>query len=236
MLKKKRAWPLKTPAVAGVIVDGVKKGTLKKTLLNGADCLEVRVDTFAVRDLDALKEGVGRLKESAGVPLIITVRSRKEGGGRSMPDNRRAEIFKALMPFAGIVDIELSSSGGLLKDVIDCAKRSGKGVIVSYHNFKTTPGIDTLDALIKKARSSGADVVKIAAFARGTKDLRRLAGVLAGSDDLIVIAMGRYGAFTRIFFPMLGSLLTYGSITDGTAPGQLPLKEITGELRRYGFR
>ncbi len=236
MLKKKRDWPLKTPAVAGVIVDGVKRGMLKRALLNGADCLEARVDTFAVSDLDALKDSVKRIKESAGAPLIITVRSRAEGGRRSIPDKKRAEVFKALMPFADIVDIELSSSGGLLKDVIDYAKRSGKGVIVSYHNFRTTPGPDTLNALIKKARSSGADAVKIAAFARGTADLRRLAGVLAGSDDLIVIAMGRYGAFSRIFFPMLGSLLTYGSITDGTAPGQLPLKEITGELRRYGFR
>lgn len=236
MLKKKRAWPLKTPAVAGVIVDGVKRGALKKALIDGADCLEVRVDTFAASGLDALRDSVERLRESAGVPLIITVRSGKEGGARSMPDDRRAEIFKALMPFADIIDIELGSSGGKLKDVIDYAKRSGKGVIVSYHNFKTTPGLGTLNALIKKARSSGADAVKIAAFARGTEDLRRLAGVLAGSDDLIVIAMGRRGAFSRIFFPMLGSLLTYGSITDGTAPGQLPLKAITGELRRYGFR
>lgn len=236
MLKKKRTWPLKTPAIAGVIVDGVKKGALKRALSNGADCLEVRVDTFAVSGLDALKDSVKRLKESAGAPLIITVRSKKEGGGRSISDNRRAEIFKALMPFADIVDIELNSSGGLLKDVIDYAKRSGKGVIVSYHDFKATPGLDTLNALIKKARSSGADAVKIAAFARSGADLKRLAGVLAGSDDLIVIAMGRHGAFSRVFFPMLGSLLTYGSITDGTAPGQLPLKEITGELRRYGFR
>ncbi|MEK7773226.1 MAG: type I 3-dehydroquinate dehydratase [Deltaproteobacteria bacterium] len=218
-----------------MIVDGVKSGILKKALLGGADCLEVRVDTFAVREIEALKEGIGKLRKGAGVPLIITVRSGKEGGKHSIPDVRRAEIFKALMPFADIVDIELRS-GGILEDVINYAKKNGKGVIVSYHNFKTTPGLDTLNALIKKARSSGADVVKIAAFVRGMEDIRRLASVLTGSDGLIVIAMGKYGASSRIFFPMLGSLLTYGSITDETAPGQLPLKSITGELRRYGFR
>ncbi len=236
------------PRVAGVIVDGVGKGTIKKALRAGADLLELRIDTFGQRDPTSLVRDLERLKAVDGarsIPLVITVRSRAEGGLHAIADRKRLEIFQALMPFADYVDIELSS-GTILKDVVRSAGRVKTKVIVSYHNFRSTPGPERLRAVIKKARASGADIVKIATFARKRADLQTLAlvllegpggpgGVKGGGSNLIVIAMGGLGAPTRIFFPVLGSLLSYGSVTGSTAPGQLPVRTIRKELGSYGL-
>jgi len=220
------------PAVAGVIVGKAKSSTVKKALRDGADILEVRVDTFTETDPETLKKDLKTIRRS--LPVLLTVRSVKEGGANPMTDKKRAEVFEALMPFADIVDIELSS-GGILKNVVNSARRHGKRVIISYHNFKATPGVKALQDIVKKARKSGAGIVKIATMVNGPEDLRRLAQILSASDGLIVIGMGEKGACSRVFFPMLGSLVTYGSIDRPTAPGQLKLKDIKKEFKRYGF-
>ncbi len=227
--------------VAGVIVEGVGKGTIKKALSAGADLLELRIDTFRQRDPRNLVRDLERLKAVEGarsIPLVITVRSKAEGGLYTIADKKRLEIFQALMPFADYVDIELSS-GTILKDVVRSAGRSKTKVIVSYHNFRSTPCPGRLRAVIAKARASGADIVKIATFARHRADLQTLALVLlegaGGGSNLIVIAMGALGASTRVFFPVLGSLICYGSVTASTAPGQLPVRTIRKELGFYGL-
>ena len=214
------------PLIAGVIVGGVKGSTVKKALRDGADILELRVDTF--------KETKDLRTCCPAVPVLLTVRSIKEGGARPIADKKRAGIFDALMPFADMVDIELSS-GRILENVVNSARRHGKKVIISYHNFKATPRVKTLQGIVNRARGKGAGAVKIATFVNGPEDLGKLAEVLTQFNDLIVIGMGELGACTRVFFPMLGSLVTYGSIDRPTAPGQLKLKEIKKELGRYGF-
>jgi len=223
----------RAPRTVGVIVDEIKSSVVKRSLELGADCLELRVDTFRDRGIERLVGAVKKLRMS-GVPLILTVRSKKEGGKFAIPDSERTSLFDALMPFADMVDIELSSSENL-KNVIKSAHRLDKKVIISYHDFKTTPGLGKLREIIKRGRGAGGDIVKIAAFAKGKNDLLRLARVLVESRDLIAIAMGSYGMPSRVFFPMMGSLLTYGSITGETAPGQLPLKTIKKEFEFYGF-
>lgn len=219
--------------VAGVIAGDIKKGTVKKAVSAGADLLEVRIDTFKNRGLEGLRGSIETLK-STELPIILTVRSHREGGADKIPDKKRVEIFDSLTPFADMVDIELSS-GNIVKTVVNFARRDGKKVIISYHNFKTTPAVKKLQDIIKKSRAMGADIVKIATFASGVEDLKKLAEILCDSNDLIVIAMGPDGAASRVFFPFLGSLVTYGSITEKTAPGQLSLKFLKKELKVYGL-
>lgn len=224
--------------VAGVITGGVDPRTVKKAVACGADVLELRVDTFRKMDAAHIASGLERVIESGalrGAKVLLTVRGAAEGGAAPLTDARRIEFYDALMPYADFADVELSSRN-VLKNVVDFARRDKVRLIVSYHNFRHTPGIKKLLSIIENARRAGADIVKIATFVKRGADLTRLAGVLAGSRDLIVIGMGEAGAPTRVFFPMIGSLVTYGSIGGrGTAPGQLALPAIKKELRRYGF-
>lgn len=222
------------PKIAGVIIGRVGGPAIKKAASSGADLLEVRVDTFKDREIEGLMEGLKRLRSKTGLPLILTVRSGKEGGKYDIRDEERLNLFKNLMPFADLADIELSS-GGIIKSMVNSARGHGKKVIISYHNFKSTPGDKTLLNIVRKARSKGADIVKLATFARGPQDLKRLAGILTDFDNLIVIAMGKGGSASRVLFPAIGSLITYGSITGKTAPGQLSVSEIRREFLRFGI-
>jgi len=223
----------KGPRTAGVIVDGRAQSAARKAVSAGADILEVRADTFADTSPEKLKKILTELK-GLGRPLLLTVRSAKEGGKKALGNRQRELLYTTLMPFVDAVDVELSSSA-ILENVIKSARGHKKTVVISYHNFKSTPGEKRLREIITRARAKGADIVKIAARANRADDLKRLGSLLAGQGDLIIIAMGETGRASRVFFPMLGSLLTYGSITSSTAPGQMSLREIKREFLRYGF-
>jgi 3-dehydroquinate dehydratase-1 len=224
----------KAPCVAAVITGGVNAGPIRKAASLGAGLLEIRVDTFTALEPGQLLASFEKLKKISQLPILLTIRSAKEGGKANLPDRQRAALFSALIPFADLVDIELSS-GAVRKNVVDSAKRAKKKVIVSHHDFESTPGDKKLRKIIELARKSGADLVKIASLVNTQYDLKRLAGLLCSEKGLIVIGMGKLGKPSRVFFPMLGSLITYGSITKSTAPGQMSLKEMRSELRRYGF-
>ena len=66
------------------------------------------------------------------------------------------------------------------------------------------------------------------------QDLARLVDLLrAPGPPRIIIGMGAEGAATRVFFPLLDSLLTYSFAGSPTAPGQIALAEIYDALRAY---
>lgn len=229
-MKKSPAMP-RTPLTAGVIAGPIRLRDVKKAIASGADFLEIRVDTFRRRNPEDIARALRALK-AAGRPLILTVRSKKEGGRFHIPDDKRLELFSALAPFASYVDIELSSSA-ILKSVIDLCRRLGKKVIVSYHNFRETPGGKKLAGIVKKGVSLRADIIKIACAAKNAGDLKRLASLLIDYDGLSVIGMGKYGKASRVFFPALGSRIAYGSITAATAPGQMSVAEMKKEFKRF---
>lgn len=235
MTKKKLEQGLSRPLIAGVIAGGVSAGAVKKAMRDGADCLELRIDTFKNKDRGVLVDAIKRIrsiKEAKKARLLITVRSKKEGGVSDISDAERVGIYRALMPFVDMADCELSS-GKALESVINSARRHGKKVVVSYHNFKGTPSDRALRGVIRRARRAGADLVKIATAVKDVNDLKRLANILVDYEGLIVIGMGDLGAGSRVFFPMLGSAMTYGVVTVKTAPGQLTVKEIRQALRQY---
>lgn len=226
--------PASCQRVAAVMTGRVSVATAKRAAALGAGLIELRVDTFAGLEACELAESIEKLKKNTGLPILLTIRSDKEGGRARIPEKERAALYEALIPLADLVDIELASSG-ILKSVVKSAKRAKKRVIVSHHDFEATPREKKLKKIIDSAREAGADIVKIAAMVNSPGDLRRLAGLLVADTGLIVIGMGPMGCPSRVFFPMLGSLLTYCPITESTAPGQLGLRETVSELRRYGF-
>ncbi len=221
------------PMVAGVLVDSIDSRKVNRAKRDGADLVEVRVDTLKNREPPALLKGFQRIR-AAGLGIILTIRSTEEGGRLPLNDAERLGLFSALVPHTDLVDIELGSKK-ILNRVVDVARRNRKGVIISYHNFRTTPGAARLRDIIKRCRAGGADLVKIAVTADKRKDIGSLARVLLDSSDLIAVSMGSIGVLTRVFFPALGSRITYGSTTGSTAPGQLPLRKLVEELSFYGI-
>jgi len=212
-----------TPKIAAVIVDGEDKKAISAAKRDGADLLELRIDCFKKRDALYIQKIIKDIK-AVNLPVIATIRSKVEGGKAAISDNARLGLFETIIPFVDAVDIELSSRQ-ILKDIISQAHRFNKKVLVSYHNFKNTPEQKKLEAIIKNSKKAGSDIVKIATFARDKKDIIRLASLTVSHENIITIAMGRLGTLSRLLFPMLGSLITYCSVTKSSAPGQISLND-----------
>lgn len=199
----------------------------------GVDVAELRVDRYAATDTAHVLAQVDAFKT---LPVLATIRSAREGGDWKGTEAQRLELFRALAPQVQAVDIELSS-GEILSEVIEAAHRHDAVALVSYHNFEFTPATEELQSVIDDAKSAGADVVKVSTMVRSEDDVRRLASLLlrAGAEDtrLIVIAMGEAGAVSRVFFPALGSRITYSFFGASSAPGQLDFPETFGLLRKF---
>ncbi len=196
------------------------------------DILEIRVDQFKKIEPAHIKNVIN-VRREIGVPLILTVRSKKEGGQRDVPNQLKLNIFKENIPLVDAVDIELESP--ILSEVVKTARKNKKIVIVSWHNLKMTPKDKTLKDILNKAKRSGADIIKIAAKASKKDDLIRLTRwtIDNRSENIITISLGDTGSISRLVFPVLGSLITYAYLNNPSGPGQRPLGELCEHLRIY---
>lgn len=231
---------LKRPAIAVTLTDsdslrGIRKAKQVVEARGGIPLLlEIRVDRFRRLDQAWILEKIRSFKRT-GLPLIATIRSQKEGGLHPIPDRERLEIFKKILPAVDAIDLELSSAR-LRKALVGRARRRGKRVIFSYHNFRSTPPDRTLSRLIQRGRRGGADFVKIAVTPKGKKDVSRFLRFTHRNRHrhLISIAMGRHGSPARILAPLRGSLLVYSFLNRPQAPGQIPLGPLCEKLRVFG--
>lgn len=224
----------KVPCIAVPFRDRTPLSAIRKAKQEGAGIAELRIDLFS----SAGPEHVLReIRKFRAFPTIATLRSRREGGNWRGGETERLFLFKTVLPQVAAVDIELSS-GVILKEVVAAARKAKKTVIVSFHDFKKTPSGSRLASVLAEAKSRGADIVKIAAFARNADDVKRLADFTLANrkKNLIVIAMGKKGTVSRILFPALGSLVTFAHGGRQTAPGQLRCRVLAGLLKQLHRR
>ncbi len=198
------------------------------------DIMEIRVDMLDVESIPDIAGIFSSVKRKYGKPLIATIRSGEEGGERDIDDDRRYRIFREILPFAEILDVELSSAG-LIGKVSALCRENGRILMASYHNFNETPGRNILEGLLRKGKDLGARIVKIAVHAADNKDLGRLIHFTIENRDagIVTISLGRAGLISRIVNPMTGSLLTYGFIDRAASPGQISAFEIIKHLRLF---
>jgi len=168
--------------------------------------------------------------EASGTPVLATIRLRADGG-RWQGDAGRLPLFDDALAVASLVDVEVESA--IAAEVIGRARRRGRRVIVSHHDFTGTPDLASLEALCDRAAALGADIVKIAAFVRSLADHAPLIELLRRrrGQALAVIAMGPWGTALRSYLPVAGSRLTYGYLDTPVAPGQIAARAMIDRLR-----
>lgn len=221
-----------TPTVALSFSDDLSDAELNELSASAMDVAELRIDRYSSVDLAHVVTEVERF---TGVPTLATIRIEAEGGQWRGSDSARAQLFSAVLPLVDGVDIELASAPAM-SAVIDEARALGTVIVISYHDFETTPSPDELTRIASDAKACGADLVKISVMAQSTEDVRSLAAFTLANRELglIVIAMGPLGTASRVFFPVLGSRLTYAAYGPRwVVPGQLSFEETVAELRRF---
>ena len=219
----------KIPKIAIAIADREDNKLIKPAFV---DILEIRVDQFKKADPIYVRNVI-KTRRKIGVPLILTVRNKEEGGQKDISNELKLSIFKECIPLVDAVDIELRSP--ILSEVIKIARKNKKLVIVSWHNFKMTPNDKMLKDILNKAKRSGANLVKIAVKANKAEDLNRLMRftIENKSKNIITISLGEIGSISRLTFPGFGSLITYAYINRPSGLGQRTLDELREHLRVY---
>lgn len=208
---------------------------------NGADMLELRLDQFRSLKSDYLTGTIKEIKKKTRLPIIATLRRSSEEKflpiRRRISEEKRLAILSSILPLVDLVDIELSA-GTIIKRVISRAHSLNKKVIVSCHNFKKTPASKELVSLTKDAGKIGADIVKVAAFARTEEDVARLMTLayLSKIRPIVAIAMGSKGSVSRLIAPVFGSCISYAAVTKKAAPGQLTLRNSKFKARSARLR
>lgn len=201
------------------IVDMILKSEKK-----GADLIEVRLD-FLQEDPDFT-----RIRKSTSLPLIATNRSKREGGQFNGNEETRTNyLFAAAFEGFDYVDIEQATPmiGTLAVKLKD---ESTVKLILSHHDFQTTPSLDGLNNIFKKELATGADVCKIVPTANTPEDnltCLRFINHASKIKDVICFCMGKQGIPSRLFSPLLGGFMTYASMERGkeAASGQLTIEE-----------
>jgi len=193
----------------------------KRDAVDDADLVELRLDS--VSDPSAAGALADRRR-----PAIVTCRPAWEGGYfKGSEEERKKILLEALSLGAEFVDVEWRAR---FDDLI--AQTGGRRIVLSAHDYHGVP-ID-LTARVHAMRSTGAEVIKIAATLTCLSDCMPLLDLGAQSSrqsGFVVIGMGQYGLVTRILAARFGSLWTYaGTITD---IGQLSAQSL---LKDYHFR
>jgi 3-dehydroquinate dehydratase type I len=185
-----------------------------------AQLFEIRLDLMACFDLE-------KIIRDAPKPVIITYRSRKEGGrGLAHYATRVRLIEQAMAAGAAFVDVEFSMPLYFREALL--RKRKEAKVILSRHIMSATPSRKVLERLLAGMAATGADVIKIVTRARDPEDNLRVLGLIPRARglgiDIICFCMGPIGRISRIASPLMGGYLTFASPGPGeeSADGQIP--------------
>ncbi|HTX74262.1 MAG TPA: type I 3-dehydroquinate dehydratase [Rectinemataceae bacterium] len=191
-----------------------------------ADIAELRADLlnpeemFHVRDFPA----------SAGIPCILTVRRRVDGGGFSDGEGVRLVLIAKALAYArsdrranfAYVDLEDDFH---VPAVEEACRIFGTRIIRSCHCIDGFP--ENVGEIWKSVSENPEEIPKLAVMPRGAGELAQFftwAEGLGGGDR-VLIGMGDFGVPSRILAARLGSTIAYASpLAAGmpvAAPGHL---------------
>ena len=188
----------------------------------GADYVEIRFDHNIYKDIDNALEISRKIKNRA----IFTLRSKDEGGFFEGKIDERISLLKkigSIKPM--LLDIEISTLKkytGLRKFLKD----EKIPILVSSHDFKTTPRTSSLLGIFQEMRKY-SNYVKLVTMARNSEDNIRVLSLYDKivNTHLIAFAMGEHGILSRLLCTLYGgSPFTYASLDRSLAPGQLDVR------------
>ena len=215
--KKAISWK-QVPLVVGTVstADGLKH---LRDCPKGVDLIEIRLDTLLAKGVapDRIQECMAERT----APVLLTLRTREEGGSFNWRSRQRVLFFLKFIPFADVVDLELTNIPRLGR-VLRVVRRLKRDLVISSHSLKRKLTPLRLRRLLQQFRKTRAHVYKIVGLARRRRDLRVLAEPLLNQSHmrLAIMGSGPLAAASRISLPALGSRLLYVHLDEPAAPGQ----------------
>ncbi|MCE1157895.1 MAG: type I 3-dehydroquinate dehydratase [Spirochaetia bacterium] len=183
-----------------------------------ADCLDPS-EKFLIRSFP----------EKAGLPCILTVRRKSDGGCFVDGEGVRLVMIAKALSFASsdaranfaYADLE---SDFHMATIEDACRTFGTRIIRSVHYTEGIP--QDLDAAYEALIQEDDEIPKLAVRPRSAAELSRLVAWASGlpKRDRLILGMGDYGFPSRILASRMGSLFCYTSLGNAdmplAAPGQ----------------
>lgn len=200
------------------------------------DLVEWRADFFENADqADNVLDALRTLRTVLGAyPLIFTLRDFSEGGFRDLSPAIRLNVIRAVVEsgLIDLLDVEAANDFGFLEVVRVITKRHGVALILSSHNFKTTPTQSQMVSQLINMQSLNADIAKLCVMPTSREDVLNLMLAAYQFNDchavipMIAISMSGDGLISRISGGIFGSSVTFCAGKNISAPGQIPANEM----------
>ena len=163
------------------------------------------------------------------MPVLFTWRTISEGGETPLCSDNYIKLLQAIVDqdLVQAIDVELFAYTEEIGSIMKQAHQQGMQTVMSYHNFQSTPDIETLHVYAERMVSVGAQVIKFALMPITNDDVL---SVLQFTKELmeryrqlprITMSMGQLGQITRTCGHVFGNCLTFGTLGQASAPGQV---------------
>lgn len=177
------------------------------------------------------------------IPAIFTFRDYNEGGQIKVDDKERLKILKILIKTQPeYFDIEMNSSKLILDEILFLAIQNNVTLIFSHHDFEKSPtyeeGFNIIQSFMNKLVSKfivdskmvRKSIYKLIFTAQKFEDnltcLELCKTFSIEGHKIICFCMSDLGTLSRLLCVKTGSFLTYGSIENMTAPGQINVRKM----------
>ena len=231
------------PTICTPMVGRTREQVLEEVALlvtKQPDLLEWRVDFFQeIGNVAAVVALANEIRRAAGgIPVLFTRRSITEGGEPiPLTEEQVVALIDAVCASRTVelVDFEMNNDPTHIALVRAATRAHGIGLVLSFHNFQSTPSQEVLSQRFAQAQSLGADVAKIAVMPQRLEDVLSLLGATLESSQkldipLVSMSMGGYGSLTRLFGWAFGSALGFAVGAAASAPGQVPIEDMNTVL------
>ncbi len=189
-------------------------------------CSNISEDKYIATIVTFVEEVYSKV---AGMPVLFTWRTIGEGGETPLCSDNYIKLLQAIVDqdLVQAIDVELSAYTEEIGSIMQQAHQQGMQTVMSYHNFQSTPDLEILHAYAERMVSVGAQVIKFALMVATNDDVL---SVLQFTKKLterypqlprITMSMGQLGQMTRTCGHVFGNCLTFGTLGQASAPGQV---------------
>lgn len=201
--------------------------------LHDSAFFEFRLD-YLPKPLAALPQIKQFLSSRGEVTAIATCRRAANGGKFKGTVAAQVEMLqKAASAGFQLVDVEIETAESIKRAGLERLRSLGAGIVLSYHDFEATRG---LDEVFERMKPFEAEFVKIVSTAKSLSDNVTMMHFLERTRDLanvVGICMGEQGTISRVLGLRAGSAFTFAAATAGeeTAAGQIAARTLAETYR-----
>lgn len=191
------------------------------------DFFELRLD--CLNDLSSLPFLIESIKKkSEGKELILTLRTKDEGGYFTKSRDEYYLLLKKFLdlPFPFLLDVEWDLEEEKLEKVVYLAKEKKIPLLFSKHFIKHTPPMEEMIHILLSMYRKGATVCKLATWPKEEEDVwnllfaSRKAKELQEDICLLTISMGALGRISRVATSLSHSFATFAGSHLGQIKGE----------------